>query len=131
MLIMMILMFSPILGLFLFVILPFWTALQIYIPVLLFGAFVNFKMMKSMKLKVQTGVEEMIGEEAVVIENIDPEGKVKIMDEIWKATAKGNTFQKGVKVEVIGARGLTLVVGDFQKKRSSIGQAPFSPANGL
>jgi membrane-bound ClpP family serine protease len=131
MLIMMLLMLSPILALFLFAILPFWVALQIYIPIFLFGAFVNFKMMTSMKLKVQTGIEEMIGEEALVIEDIDPEGKVEIMDEIWKATAKGNTFQKGEKVKVTGAQGLALIVENLQEKSSRKGQPHFSPANKL
>jgi membrane-bound ClpP family serine protease len=131
MLIMMLMMASPILGLVLFFILPFWTALQIYIPILLVGAFLDFKMMESMKLKVRTGFEEMIGEEAVVIESIAPEGKVEIMDEIWKATAKGKRFQKGEKVKVTGTQGLALIVEDLQEKRSSKGQPPFSPANGL
>jgi hypothetical protein len=33
-------------------------------------------MMTSMKLSIRTGFEEMIGQEAVVISDIDPEGKV-------------------------------------------------------
>jgi membrane-bound ClpP family serine protease len=124
MLIMMLFMSSPILGLALFFIFPFWTAFQIYIPILLVGAFLDFKMMESMKLKVQTGFEGMMGEDAVVIEDIDPEGKVEIMDEIWKATANGNTFQKGEKVKVTGAQGLALIVEDLQKMRSGKGQTP-------
>jgi membrane protein implicated in regulation of membrane protease activity len=126
MLIMMLFMFSPILGLALFFIFPFWTAFPIYIPILLFGAFVNFKMMESMKLKVQTGSEGLMGKEAVVLEDINPEGKVEIMDEIWKATAKGKTFQKGKKVKITGTQGLVLTVDDLQKRSSDKGQAFFT-----
>ena len=52
------------------------------------------------------------------------EGKVEIMDEIWKATAKGSTFQKGEKVKVTGAQGLALIVEDLQKKSRGKGQTP-------
>jgi membrane protein implicated in regulation of membrane protease activity len=102
MLIMMVFMFSPILGLALFFIFPFWTAFPIYIPILLFGAFVNFKMMESMKLKVQTGSEGLMGKEAVVIEDINP------------------------KVKITGTQGLALTVDDLQKRSSDKGQASFA-----
>ena len=79
---MMIIMFSPVFALVLFLFLPFWTAVPIYIPIFIFGIIVNFKMMKSMKLPVRTGLEEMIGQEAVVIADIDPErGNVMLKNE--------------------------------------------------
>ena len=64
---MMIIMFSPVFALVLFWVLPLRTALQIYIPVFIFGFIVNVKMMKSMRLRVKTGSEGMIGKEAEVI----------------------------------------------------------------
>ena len=45
---MMIIMFSPVSALVLFLFLPFRTAVPIYIPIFIFGVIVNFKMMKSM-----------------------------------------------------------------------------------
>ena len=113
---MMIIMFSPVFALVLFLFLPFWTAVPIYIPIFIFGVIVNFKMMKYMKLPVRTGLEEMIGQEAVVIDDIDPEGKVRIKDEIWAATAKGERLEQGKKVKIVGSQGLVLVVDNTEEK---------------
>lgn len=113
---MMIIMFSPVFALVLFLFLPFWTALPIYIPIFIFGVIVNFKMMKSMKLPVRTGLEEMMGQEAVVIDDIAPEGKVRIKDEIWAATAKEDRVEQGERVRIVGSRGLVLVVEDMEEK---------------
>ncbi len=109
---MMLLMFSPLLGLALFLVLPFGAALQLYIPVFILGGFINFKMMRSMHLPVKTGPQEMIGEEAVVLEEIDPDGKVRTRGEIWNARAFGHKFQKGDKARIIGVQGLVLLVED-------------------
>ena len=54
----------------------------------------------------------MIGEEALVIEDINPGGKVKVWSEIWTATANGKKFQKGQKVKVCRFDGLKVIVGD-------------------
>ncbi len=107
----------PVLALALFFFLPFRVALSIYLPVIAVSGFVYFKFIAAMRSKVQTGMEQMIGEEAVVTEDINPEGKVEIMDEIWRATAKGKRFQKGEKVRVGGVEGLLLIVEDFGKRR--------------
>ena len=107
---MMIIMFAPVFALALFLVLPFWTVLPVYIPILIFGIVVNFKMMKSMKLPVKTGLEEMIGQEAVVIDDIDPEGKVRFKNEIWTAMGDGRRIEKGSKVKIIGAQGMVLIV---------------------
>jgi membrane-bound ClpP family serine protease len=107
---MMLLMFSPLLGLALFAVLPFGTALQLYIPILAVGGFINFKMMRSMHLPVKTGPEEMIGEEAEVIEEINPQGKVQTRGEIWNARAFGHKFQKGDIARIIEVQGLVLLV---------------------
>jgi membrane-bound ClpP family serine protease len=101
----------PILTLPLFYFFPLRTALPIYLVVLLFTWFVYFKMIAAMKAKVQTGKEGMIGEEALVLEDIDPEGRVMVWSEIWTATANGKIFHKGQKVVVKDFEGLTAIVG--------------------
>jgi len=52
----------------------------------------------------------------VVIDDIDPEGKVRIKDEIWDATAKGEKVEQGERVRIVGSRGLVLVVEDVEEK---------------
>lgn len=113
---MMIIMFSPVFALALFLFLPFWTAVPIYIPIFIFGVIVNFKMMKSMKLPVRTGLEDMMGQEVMVIDDIDPEGKVRFKDEIWAATARGARLEQGKKVKIVGSLGLVLVVENTEIK---------------
>jgi membrane-bound ClpP family serine protease len=113
---MMIVMFSPVFALALFLFLPFWTAFPVYIPIFIFGVIVNFKMMKSMKLPVRTGLEDMMGQEVMVIDDIDPEGKVRFKDEIWAATARGARLEQGKKVKIVGSLGLVLVVENTEIK---------------
>ena len=114
----------PILTLAFFFFLPFRSAMSIYPPVAAASGFVYFKMMAAMRTKVQTGLEQMIHEEAVVIEDINPEGKVEIGDEIWKATASGKRFQKGEKVRISGAQGLILIVENLEKGGECNGERP-------
>lgn len=105
-------LFSPILALPLFLFLPFRTALPAYLAVLLAAVFVYFKMIAAMKSKVQTGMEGMTDGEAVVVEDIDPEGKVRVGNELWAATAEGKRFFKGQRVRIYGFQGLKVIVGE-------------------
>jgi membrane-bound serine protease (ClpP class) len=116
--IMVITMALPILGLPLFYFLSFSAALPAYLCLLVLSGLMYYGMFSVMgkRRKVQTGLEQMIGEEAVVTEDIDPEGRVEIGDEIWKAKAHSKKFQKGKKVRIIGAQGLVLVVEDLDGK---------------
>ena len=63
-----------------------------------------------MRQQVQTGVEGMLGKKGVVIEDIDPEGKIQYATETWCAMAKGNRLSKGDQVKICGTHGLMLLV---------------------
>jgi len=110
MILMPLIMVSPILALLLFFYLPLETALPMYITILVVAGFYYVVMFRSMRAKTKTGLEAMIGEEALVIEDIAPEGKVLFKDEIWTATARGREIVKGQKVKILEAKGLVLVV---------------------
>ena len=103
---------SPILALTLFFFFPFRIALPAYIAVVLFTVFIYFKIIVAMRAKVQTGMEGMTDEEAMVVEDLNPEGKVRFRNEIWAATAKGKRFSKGQRVRIYGFQGLRVIVGD-------------------
>jgi membrane-bound ClpP family serine protease len=105
----------PILALPLFFFLPLRTAVPAYVVVLLATAFLYFKIISALRSKVQTGLEAVIDEEALVIEDIDPEGKIIFWSEIWKATAGGKRFRKGEKVKIYSFNGLEAIVGDSIK----------------
>lgn len=70
------------------------------------------------KLKPITGKEEFIGETAVVCQDLNPEGLVKVSGEIWKAVSgDGRRIRKGQKVKIISLEGLTLLVTTLSKQK--------------
>jgi membrane-bound ClpP family serine protease len=103
-------LFLPFLALSLFWIFPFTTALPLYILVLGISLFLYFKIFKAMRQQVKTGREAMIGKKALVVEDIDPEGKIQYAGEIWDASARENCILKGEQVKINGFRGLVLQV---------------------
>ena len=117
---MLIVMALPILGIGLFFILPFWTAFPIYLCISLFAALVYYGMFKGMGGKALMGQKKMIGREVLVVDDINPEGKVEFEGEIWTATAEDKHFFKGERVKIRRFQGMTLVVGEaFSEKNES------------
>ena len=112
----------PVLGIVLFYILPFPMALPLYLLLLFISGLIYYGMIKVMgrKRKVRTGFEEMMGREALVVEDVSPQGKVQIYNEIWTAKARGRTFLKGDKVRICDHEGLTLIVEALTVKERSI-----------
>jgi membrane-bound ClpP family serine protease len=110
-----IVLFSPILALPLFFFFPLRTAIPAYFAVLLTAGFIYFKIIAAMKAKVQTGMEGMTNREAVVVEDIDPVGKVKFRNELWAAKTEGKRFSKGQRVRIYGFQDLKVIVGDFRE----------------
>jgi membrane-bound ClpP family serine protease len=118
---MIVIMALPLLGLGLFYFLPFGMAFPLYLFLLFISGLMYYGMFTVMgrKRRVRTGFEEMIGEEAIVMEDLDPEGKVRINDELWAARAQGGRFLKGEKVRITGHEGLTVIVEALSEKEKS------------
>ena len=118
---MVVIMALPFLGLGLFYFLPFRMALPIYLFLLFVSGLMYYGMFTVMgrKRRTRTGFEEMIGEEVLVLEDIDPEGEVGIDDELWTARARGGRFLKGERVKICGHDGLTLLVEALTEKEKS------------
>lgn len=75
--------------------------------------FVMWPLMKAAyQTDVRTGGEEFVGETAVVQKRLAPIGSVRIRGELWRAReeGEGGAVDAGATVEVIAARGMTLVV---------------------
>jgi membrane-bound ClpP family serine protease len=85
-------------------------ALPLYLLILGISLFLYFKIFQAMRQKVKTGEEGMLGKKGVVIEDIDPEGKIQYASEIWDAFTKGTSLIKGEKVKICGLKGLKLIV---------------------
>ncbi len=60
--------------------------------------------------KPRIGREGMIGLSGRVIEQLNPEGRVRIGGETWKAKAIENNINKGEEIEVVDIEGLKLLV---------------------
>lgn len=64
------------------------------------------------RYRVRTGSEGLIGSVAEVVETLDPEGRVRLRGEIWRARGpRSSPSTVGERVEVTGVDGLTLEVG--------------------
>ena len=61
------------------------------------------------RYRVTTGAEGLVGERAEVIEPCEPEGRVRVRGEIWRARCD-RPLARGVGVRVVAVDGLTLAV---------------------
>jgi membrane-bound serine protease (ClpP class) len=81
-----------------------------------FLAFIIFKLAQTRKLKPQTGYEELVGENAVVRETLDPEGMVFYRGELWKAVSEGGRIEAGEHVVIRRVDNLKLTVARANKE---------------
>jgi membrane-bound ClpP family serine protease len=102
--------FIPVFGLPVLWMFPFHIALPVYLFILFVSLVFDVKIFQAMHMKVKTGREAMLGKTAVVIQNVDPEGKIQIATEIWNAFADGGRFLTGQKVKIVRFQGLSLLV---------------------
>ena len=59
-----------------------------------------------------TPMEQLIGMNGIVMDNINPVGYIKVKGELWKAEIRDSQFpaEKGDKIKVIDAKGMLLIV---------------------
>lgn len=60
--------------------------------------------------KPLVGPEAMVGLTGVAIEDLDPEGKVLVEGEIWRALSVSGKIERGSRVVVVDVEDLTLLV---------------------
>ena len=75
-----------------------------------FTIFVIYAIVKGQRRKLSTGVEEMIGKEAVVRTALNPKGTVLAEGELWTAIAEGSKIEPGEEVIITRVQGLKLWV---------------------
>ena len=75
-----------------------------------------------MRRRVRTGRKAMLGRKALVIKDIDPEGKIEYASEIWDAAGNGKRFLKGDRIIIRGFQGLSLVVEEIPFEKNIIGR---------
>lgn len=106
-----------IVGIFFLVILP---SAGIRVPLKLTAFIVGLLIIKDLVIapflwrvlekKAEVGPEALIGREAIVVEELNPEGLVKIEGEYWRAISLNGVIKEGEKVKITGLSGLKVLV---------------------
>ena len=65
---------------------------------------------RALKKKPVSGLSEMVGSRGVVVTPLDPQGQVRIKNELWEAEAITGSIDKEAEVIVLKREGLKLVV---------------------
>jgi membrane-bound serine protease (ClpP class) len=69
-----------------------------------------------------TGEAGIIGETAVVCQELNPKGLIKVNGEIWRAVSQnGKKIKKGQEVEILSLKGLTLKVKILNRQNNKKG----------
>ena len=89
--------------------LSFTMGIPFIILISAFFLFIVWLAVRSQRSKVQAGREGLIGEIGIVQETLDPEGKIFVHGELWKAVSR-EKIEANEKVEVEAIQGLLLKV---------------------
>ncbi len=88
--------------------------IAIVVMAILLGLFFLFgaaAVVKAHRRRPEAGKEELIGEVGEVVEDLDPEGVIKLHGELWKARSRdGRVIRVGEEVKVVEVNGLVLTV---------------------
>lgn len=76
----------------------------------LFFLFVVGMGLKAQKTKPVSGSSAAIGQKAIALSNLSPEGQVSFMGEIWNAVSLSNNVSKNKEVVIREVKNLTLLV---------------------
>ena len=110
----------PLFGLALFVFLPWWTALPLYLLISVVSLLIYTKIIKALHAPVATGREGMIGKEAEVVSAVAPHGAhesrglISYHGELWGATSE-ERFRPGERVRIIGVEGTQAIVSGLDR----------------
>ncbi len=105
-------------GIFLLIVLPslgigvpLW-AVAVVVAVLLAKDFLiaPFILRGGLNARPQTGSESLIGRTVVVVEDLSPEGLVKVGGELWSAECVDGTARRGEVVVIVGVSGAKVLV---------------------
>jgi membrane-bound serine protease (ClpP class) len=93
----------------------FSTAVSVALPFAVITAFLLSLAMKARANKVATGVEGMIGEIGVALEDLNPEGRIFVHGEYWNAIAN-SPIPSGSRARVLAVDHLKLAVEPVSSK---------------
>ena len=89
----------------------------ILISVIVTAGFFTFAIgmgIKAQQRKPATGIQGIIGENGEVMNDLKPDGQIKVHGEIWNAVSLEGNLKKGVRVTVVEVENLKLKVRSFE-----------------
>jgi membrane-bound serine protease (ClpP class) len=80
-----------------------------------FFAIVVYKAAQARRSRIKAGSEALLGKFALASTKLSPNGIVKYEGQTWRAETTGGEIEDGEWVEIVGRRGLTLIVSRRSK----------------
>ncbi len=77
---------------------------------------IHVKLIPSFHLKKVTGREGIIGLQGKVVKSLSPVGNVFVKGENWRAKSEGDYIEVDENVEIMGIKGLELLVRRVEKE---------------
>ncbi|AFL95698.1 hypothetical protein CL1_1499 [Thermococcus cleftensis] len=107
-----------IVGVFLFLVLPqagveipLWISAPLMVVLLVKDFLIApYVLGGGLEKKPSTGPEALVGRKALVVEELDPKGIVKLDGELWRAECVNGKARTGEKVVVVEVRGTKVLV---------------------
>jgi membrane-bound serine protease (ClpP class) len=113
------LLLLPLVGLVLFLFLPWQEALPFYVIILVGSLVIYWKIIQAHRRRPIIGKRAMIGDRAVVVSTKGQEAEVDYQGEIWRAISS-QPLQQGDQVIIKGVEGLMLRVAPSQPSAGKI-----------
>ncbi len=105
----------PLLGLILFWLFPWQTALPLYLVLVGVSAIYAWVTVRTFRQPIRTGREAMIGAQGIVVSD-GPSAVVRFHNELWNAASTAPVLA-GEVVRVVGVEGLRLRVEPASQRR--------------
>jgi membrane protein implicated in regulation of membrane protease activity len=111
---------TPVVGLALFLVLPWAWALLIYLAASVASVWLAWKSWQAMRTPIASGQEAMIGATAEALSEIQRNGQIRFRGEIWRAqAAAGQKILPGERVQIVSVEGLQVTVSKISPTESS------------
>ena len=89
---------------------PLWALIVMMVAWAAFAVFTFQKGTQALKRKPVVGLSDMVGSKGKVVNQLDPQGMVRIKGELWEAISVGGRVNAGKEITVVGQDGLKLIV---------------------
>lgn len=66
--------------------------------------------LRAQRRKPTTGQEGLVGEIGETVDQLNPDGTIRVHGEYWKASSKSGKIPKNTQVRIVSVKDLTLIV---------------------